>query len=76
MKSRDFKKPILKHSVFPFQNCQSTVSEACLANDLVLPKFVPENACYAQVNIPENSSYVVIIKKHLICWVASRPHSS
>ena len=32
--------------------------------------------CYAQVNIQENSSYVVIIKKHLICWVVSRSHSS
>ena len=40
MKSRDLKTPILEHAVFLFQNCQSTVSVACLANHLVSPKFV------------------------------------
>ena len=48
MKSRDFK------------NCQTTVSVACLANDLVFPKFVQGART---VNIQENSSsYVVIIE--------------
>ena len=54
---------------------QSTVSAACLAKDLVLPKFVHESACYAQVNIQETSSYVVIIEApYLLGQPAVRTH--
>ena len=57
MKSRDFKN-FLK---LPVSELSEYRIRSCLANDLVLPKFVHESASYAQVNIQENSSYVVII---------------
>ena len=62
MKSRDFKTSILQHAVFLFQNCQSTVSVACFSFAKVRARDSHGNPRYAQVNIQENSSYVVIIE--------------